>query len=154
MTVASHSGVVVSPFFAAFKNGEPTMKVNQKRFLPAAVSLAAVGALVLPTSVSAQDAPLSYKASSEVYKLLAENSEFRVVLATWKPGQHDVQHSHSAGVVYRLTDCRARLYGPDGKVLGEGDAKAGSVVLQDAIGSHSFENIGTSDCQTLLVERK
>jgi hypothetical protein len=130
------------------------MKMNQTRLLSVAVSCAAVCAIVVPISVSAQDAPLSYNASPEVYKLLAENSQFRVILATWKPGQHDVQHSHSANVVYRLTDCNARVSGADGKVLSQGDGKAGSVVLQDAIGSHSFENIGTSDCQMLLVERK
>jgi len=130
------------------------MKMNQTRFLSVAVSCAAVCAIVLPISVSAQDAPLSYKASPEIYKLLAENSQFRVILATWKPGQHDVQHSHSASVAYRLTDCKARLSGSDGKLLGEGDSKAGSVALQDPIGSHSLENIGASDCQVLLVERK
>lgn len=110
--------------------------------------------LAAPFATMAADAPLSYKASPEIYKLLAENDQFRVILATWKPGQRDAQHSHSAATAYRLTGCKSRIFGPDGKVLSEGEAKAGSVVLNNAIVSHSLENIGTTDCQTLLVERK
>src|SRR4051794_40606952 len=42
-----------------------------------------------PLAASAQNAPLSYVANPGVYKVLAENDQFRVVLATWKPGQRD-----------------------------------------------------------------
>jgi hypothetical protein len=116
--------------------------------------LAALSPLVLATAAIAQTAPLSFKASPDVYKVLAENDQFRVVHATWKPGQKDVQHSHPAVAAYRLTDCTTRITGADGKVLAEGTGKAGGAVLQGAIGSHSLENIGTADCQILLVERK
>ena len=130
------------------------MKMKQQRFLSVVASLIAVGGMALPLSASAQSAPLSYKASPDVYKLLAENDQFMVILATWKPGQRDVQHSHLPNVAYRLTDCKARLFGPDGKVISEREGKAGSVVLQAAINSHSFQNTGTTACQILLVERK
>lgn len=131
------------------------MQKNPKKFLSVAVTLAAATAMAMPLSASAQSAPLSYKASPDVYKLLAENDQFRVVLATWKPGQRDAQHSHSPNVAYRLTDCKSRLFDADGKVTAEGEAKAGTVVLQPkAIGSHSFENTGSTVCQILLVERK
>lgn len=131
------------------------MKMKLKSLLSVVVSLVAAGGMAMPFSASAQSAPLSYKASPDVYKLLAENDQFRVILATWKPGQRDVQHSHSPSVAYRLTDCKSRLFGPDGKVTREGEAKAGTVALQpDAISSHSLENTGTTVCQTLLVERK
>ena len=101
-----------------------------------------------------QTAPLSYKASPDVYKVLAENDQFRVVLATWKPGQKDIQHSHPASAVYRLSECKARVTGADGKVIGEGVAPAGTATLQNAVESHALENTGTSDCQILIVERK
>ena len=116
--------------------------------------LAGAAVLALVSGAAAQDAPLSYQAAPTVYTLLAEDTNFRVILATWKPGQKDVQHSHSASAVYRLTDCSSRIFGADGKAQGEGSAKAGSVVLQDKIGSHSLENIGTAECKVLLVERK
>lgn len=111
-------------------------------------------ALSLACSAAAQDAPLSYLAAPAVYKLLAEDANFRVILATWQPGQKDVQHSHSATAAYRLTDCSTRATGADGKVLGEGSAKAGTAALQGTINSHSLENIGTAECRILLVERK
>lgn len=111
-------------------------------------------ALAFAPIALAEDAPLSYKASPDVYKLLAENSQFRVILATWKPGQRDAQHSHSPVASYRLTDCKARLLDPTGKVIREGEGKAGTAVLQDAIVSHALENVGDGVCQILLVERK
>lgn len=116
--------------------------------------LAALAPLAFAASAFAQTAPLSFNASPDVYKVLAENDQFRVILATWKPGQKDVQHSHPATAVYRLSQCSARITGPDGKVLSEGAQPAGSASLQAGIASHSLENIGTTDCQILIVERK
>ena len=112
------------------------------------------GGLGIPVLATADDAPLSYVADPGVYKLLAENELFRVVLATWKPGQRDTYHSHSANAAYRLGDCKVRVYGPDGKVTREGEAKAGTVNLQTPISSHSLENISSHECQVLIVERK
>ena len=110
--------------------------------------------LAAPLAAAAQTVPLSYQADPSVYKLLAENEQFRVIVATWKPGQKDVPHSHSAATAYRLTDCKARAYGADGKVEREGESKAGTASIQGPVGAHSLENIGTSDCQILIVERK
>jgi len=129
------------------------MKTHQKNFLIGALLLP-VCALTFSLPASAQEAPLSHIASPEVYKMIAENSQFRVFLATWKAGQGDKLHSHSPSVVYHLTDCRAQIAGPSGKVLGEGESKAGKVGLQDAIAAHTFNNTGTTDCQILIVERK
>jgi hypothetical protein len=39
-------------------------------------------------------------------------------------------------------------------MAGESENKAGSVILQKLIASHSVENIGSTDCQVLIVERK
>lgn len=36
----------------------------------------------------------SYVASPDVYKVIAESNNTRVILATWKPGQRDAWHSH------------------------------------------------------------
>lgn len=107
-----------------------------------------------PRFAIAQNAPSSHVANPGVYKVLQENDQFRVVLATWKPGQRDEFHSHPANATYTLTPCHARLYGPDNKVLGEAQRPAGFAALQPPIASHSFENIGTNECQILIVERK
>ena len=130
------------------------MKIRLKSCLTASLSIVIAGGLAVPASALADDAPSADKASPEIYKLLAENDQFRVILATQKPGQRDAQHSHLVAVHYRMTDCKFRVYGPDGKAMNEGEVKAGSVLLGKAVSSHSFENIGTSDCVNLIAERK
>jgi quercetin dioxygenase-like cupin family protein len=111
-------------------------------------------ALAFAPVAIAEDAPLSYKAAPDVYKLLAENDQFRVVLQSIKPGQRDAWHSHSALVSYRLTDCTSRLHYPDGKVTEATPRKAGEVNFLPAQPKHSLENMGKTVCQGLIVERK
>jgi quercetin dioxygenase-like cupin family protein len=114
-------------------------------------------AVILTASlrVGAQDmAPPHFQAAPEIYKVIGENDKFRVIEATWQPGQRDAWHSHSgAETAYRLTDCRTRIYTPDGKVR-EVDGKAGSVNFNPPIASHSFENAGAAPCRALIVQRK
>jgi hypothetical protein len=119
-----------------------------------AISVVLAGGLAVPIAASAQDAELAHKASPEVYKLLAENDQFRVILQVSKPGQRDQWHSHSALAGYRLTDCTSRLHTPDGKVTNPSLRKRGEVFLLPAVKSHSFENVGKTDCEAVIVERK
>lgn len=128
--------------------------MKPKTILSAAVSLIAAGAFMTPLAVLAEDAPLSYKAAPDVYKLLFENDQFRVIHQTSKPGQRDASHSHSALVTYRLSDCTGRLHYPDGKSTDARLAKRGSVTYLPAQPSHSFENTGKTVCEGLIVERK
>jgi len=115
--------------------------------------IAAVG-LATPLLGTAQEVAPSYKAAPDVYQLISENDQFRVIMATWKPGQRDVWHSHAgAAASYRLTDCKATAYTPDGKTQSR-EAKRGEVLYNPVIASHSVENTGTADCQVLIIERK
>ena len=100
-----------------------------------------------------KSAPPSYVADPAVYKLIAQNDQFLVIKATWAVGQRDKWHSHLPLAVYPLTDCQSRLYTPDGKSM-EITQKAGSVAFLPVVPSHSAENIGTSACEILIVERK
>jgi beta-alanine degradation protein BauB len=110
---------------------------------------------VTPVTALAQQVPSSFEANPEIYKVVAENDKFRVVIATWKPGQRDTQHSHPAAVSYYLTDCKSQIFGPDGSAAGAvRDRSKGFVGLQDPVRTHSFQNVGTQDCQLLMVERK
>ena len=87
------------------------------RSLPSAAMLViATAALSSATGQAhAADAPLSYDASPEIYKVLSENDDFRVIKATWAPGARDKFHSHPVSFVsYFLTDCTRRFYFPDG----------------------------------------
>lgn len=134
--------------------GEQAMNVRRRILLSISVSLVVAGGLAIPVSVSAQGVPPSYEASPEVYKLIAENDQFRVIQATWKPGQRDAWHSHAGALAsYLLTDCKSRVYTPDGKYQ-ERSRKASEANFSPIIASHSYENVGTTECKLVMVERK
>ena len=74
----------------------------------------ALSSSVLPFVVSsvavAQNAPPSYQADPEVYKVIVEDQNFRVILSTRKKRVHDKDHSHPIpSVAYLLTDCTNRV---------------------------------------------
>lgn len=118
------------------------------------VLLAAFALGMTASMAMAGDVAPSYKEDPGVYQLISENENFRVILATWKPGQRDKWHSHTgAATSYRLTDCNMKAYTPDGKFTAR-EGKRGSVAFNPIIASHSLENIGTTDCQLLIVEKK
>jgi hypothetical protein len=101
----------------------------------------------------AQDVPLAFKASPDVYLVKAENEQLRVIEATWKPGQRDQFHGHPAFGYYWITDCSIRYYFPNGKTQ-DGTRKAGVFGLGAPVSSHSVENVGTSDCKIVMFEAK
>jgi mannose-6-phosphate isomerase-like protein (cupin superfamily) len=120
-----------------------------------------IGSLVVSLAIAigagpimAKDVAPSYVEDPGVYKLISENEDFRVIMATWKPGQRDAWHSHAgAATSYRLTDCTMLAHTPDGKTVSR-DGKRGEVKFNPVITSHSLENVGTTECQVLIVEKK
>lgn len=116
-------------------------------------TILACAAAAAAGGASADDSPRSYKASPDVYKVVAEHDRMRVIAATWKPGQRDQWHSHPAAALYWLTDCTGRTYLPDGKFL-DRNPKAGSAVVQPAVKSHSFENRSGTECKAIIFEQE
>ena len=100
----------------------------------------------------AEDAPRSYVASPDIYKVIAQNGPIHVILVTWKPSQRDNWHSHPAAGVYTLTDCRTRVYFPDG-THADRSYEAGQARVNPSVASHSVENTGASECRLVIVER-
>ncbi len=98
-------------------------------------------------------APPAHRASPGVYKVVAENEQFRVIEVTWRAGQKDAPHSHPASAAYFLTDCSLRLIAADGSSR-DVTMKEGSAQLQAAIESHTVQNLGPGSCQMILVEIK
>jgi mannose-6-phosphate isomerase-like protein (cupin superfamily) len=122
--------------------------------LALAISLASGTSAFTNPAFAQEKAPPSYKAQPDVYKLLSENEHFRVIEATWKPGQRDAWHSHEGQLAaYRLTDCTSRIHAPGGTSEVR-NGKAGGVTFNPVIQSHSFENIGAAECKTIFVEKK
>lgn len=108
------------------------------------------------SAVLAQEAPPTYRGDPDVYKLVFENQDFRVIEAIRKKGVRDKLHSHPApSIVYFLTDCKGQQFGPDGKPLGApNEAKAGTVRAVPIVKAHSAENLGSADCHQIFIERK
>jgi len=126
-----------------------------KAILPAlpACSLVA-GLLCAAAAATAEPLPRSHIASPEVYTVIAENEQYLVIAATWKPGQKDKPHAHASSGVYVLTDCSLRYYNADGKLLAEGHPVAGRAVVQNPIAGHIVENVGNGDCKLIMFEPK
>ena len=115
---------------------------------------AVVAALIIGVSASVfAQSQRSFVASPDVYKVVAENDEYMIVEVTWKPGQRDQFHSHAKALSYWLTDCNVRFYMADGKSQ-DTTRTAGRAGAQTAVGSHSVENIGKSDCKVIMFEPK
>jgi hypothetical protein len=103
---------------------------------------------------AAKAAPPSYQADPDVYKVIFEDQNFRVIELLRKKGVRDKPHGHSLPFVsYTLNDCTQKFYAADGKVT-ERSSKAGTVRATPVIASHSVETTGTTDCHSILVERK
>jgi len=101
--------------------------------------------------VQAQPLPRSFVASPDIYKVIAQNDQYKVIAVTWKPGQKDVAHSHPANAVYYLTDCSLRIHAPDGSTR-DAQPRAGAAIVQQAIPGHVLENIGAADCRLIMFE--
>ena len=125
-----------------------------RQFAAAIAIISAYLLASLPTM--AQDAPIAPEASPDVYKILAENDQMRVIEATWKPGQKDNFHSHPGdrASIY-LTDCKIRLSKPDGTYR-DASPKGGTAKVRanKPVKSHSAQNTGDQVCKIVLVELK
>jgi hypothetical protein len=119
------------------------------------LALSAMALLYMASSAAvAQTALPTYQGDPDVYKVIFEDQNFRVISATRKKGVHDKVHGHPApSIVYFLTDCTTKQYASDGKTT-ENTAKAGSANAVPVIASHSAENTGPADCQQIFVEKK
>ncbi|MDH5369601.1 MAG: hypothetical protein OEW99_06230 [Gammaproteobacteria bacterium] len=112
--------------------------------------------LGVTTAILAADAPTAPEASPEVYKILAENKQWRVMEATWQPGQEDNFHSHTADrVSLFVTDCKLRLSKPNGKYK-DVNPKAGKAKARTdkPVKAHKAKNIGDKVCIIRIVELK
>jgi hypothetical protein len=115
-------------------------------------SLSMVG---LTSHAGAQTAEPTFKGDPDVYKIVFEDANFRVIEATRKKGARDKVHSHPAeSVVYNITDCPTKLYDGSGKLVREDDSKAGMARAVPVIPAHSAENTGSGDCRQIFFEKK
>ena len=121
------------------------------RRITVAASLAAV---MIASAAAAQNAPPSYQGDPDVYKVIFEDQNFRVIAATWKKGATDKPHGHPVPfIAYALDDCTIRIHNPDGSTR-DINNKAGAATPGAITASHTAENMSATDCRGILVERK
>ena len=111
---------------------------------------------MITSSIAADNAPTANMASPGIYEVLAENDQFRVIEATWQPGQEDNFHSHPADRVslYR-TDCKLQLTSTDGSSrIAEPKAGTAKARTGKPVKSHKAKNIGDQVCVIRIVELK
>jgi quercetin dioxygenase-like cupin family protein len=94
----------------------------------------------------------SVKVAPDIYKVLLENDEVRVVEFRLRQGAKAEMHSHPRSVAIVLNDQRLKFTFPNGK-SDVTDLKHGQAVWLDPV-SHSIENTGTVDAAGVLVELK
>ena len=120
------------------------------------IAIFAVAAALGSTPSIAEDAPPASEASPEVYKVLTENDQFRVIEATWQPGQEDKRHSHPADrVSLYQTDCELQLTNADGSQrVAKPKAGTARAISGKPVASHSAKNVGADVCIIHIVELK
>jgi mannose-6-phosphate isomerase-like protein (cupin superfamily) len=92
------------------------------------------------------------KVSPQLYKVLLENDQVKVLEWRLPAGQKEPMHKHHPGVVYEFGNGRFKVTTPDGKTE-VSDGEAGSVFYRDTT-THAIENIGTTEGHALDVELK
>jgi quercetin dioxygenase-like cupin family protein len=90
--------------------------------------------------------------AGNVYTLIMENEQVRVLDARFSPGAKAVMHSHPNHVIYVLTDGKIKITTSDGKTSNV-DLKAGQAIWMQA-GQHAAENVSKSEAHNLVVELK
>lgn len=105
-------------------------------------------------STAVDPAPPAPTASPDVYRVLAESEQWRVIEATWQPGQEDNFHSHPGDRISVYTiDCQLRLTNPNG-TFRDVSPKAGTAKVGTGkpVAAHKAKNIGDKACTLLIVE--
>lgn len=117
-----------------------------------ALSLIIVAAsLSLPSVlVRAQD-PVT--ATPEIYKVLHENDNIRILELTYQPGQGENWHSHPRYFVYVVEAGKLQVENDKGE-LREVDLKLGQHVLTGPITKHRVKNLSDHTVRLLSIELK
>ena len=92
------------------------------------------------------------KQSPQYYKVLLENDQVRVLEYRLKPGEKELMHTHTAGVVYIFGDAKMRTTYPDGRTE-ESAGGAGEAHWRNPV-THALENIGGTEAHALAVDVK
>ena len=109
--------------------------------------------LIVSCSGSKEKRLLPEEVSPDVYKVLLDNEDVKVLEVTFEPGQSDNMHDHYPVTFYLLQGGKAQVTLPDGTV-NEGEFPTGFTGHNTEKVRHQVKNIGENSIKILLVERK
>src|SRR6266853_330392 len=90
------------------------------------------------------------KTSPQYYKVLLENDQVRVLEYRLKAGEKEPMHSHPAGVVYVLSDCKLKFGYPDGRTE-ERTAANGQAIWRHPT-TNAVENVGDTEAHAIAID--
>jgi quercetin dioxygenase-like cupin family protein len=123
--------------------------MKHSRWLRASAFFAVVALASAPKAALGQD---PVKVAPQVYKVLLDNDQVRVLDIRLEPGGKSPMHSHPAYVVYAFSDGTVKFTSQDGKT-GEAQLKAGQAAWREAE-THAAENVGAAELHVLNIELK
>ena len=109
--------------------------------------------LIVSCSGTKEKSLLPEVVSPDVYKVLLENEDVKVLEVTFEPGQSDNMHDHYPSTVYILQGGKAQVTLPDGTV-NEIEPPTGFIGHNTEKARHQVKNIGDNTIKIILVERK
>ena len=112
--------------------------------------LLGLSSLVFTLSTATAQDPL--QVSPDIYKLILDNDQVRVIEYQAGPGQSDQMNSLPQRLTYTLTPVKLKVVAPDGNITNV-EAKEGEVYWQGPV-THSIKNVGKMEAKMLIVEIK
>ncbi|MEA1881519.1 MAG: hypothetical protein U9N31_03895 [Candidatus Marinimicrobia bacterium] len=98
--------------------------------------------------------PYPEDVSPEVYKVIYENEEVKMLEATFKPGQSDKFHQHRKAYHYFIEGGKLQLTWPDGSVVYPEPASGAPGHSPAGSSAHKVKNIGENTVRLVIVEFK
>ena len=89
--------------------------------------------------------------SPEIYEVLLENDDVKVMMVTFKSGQGDKMHDHNPMIFHVIEGGKAKVTMSDGSV-NEREIPSGFTGFNPQGQSHQVTNVGDNQVKILLVE--
>ena len=106
-----------------------------------------------PASESGEPLILPEEVSPDVYQVIFENDDVKVLDVTFAPGQGDNMHEHGVITYYGIKGGKLQNTLPDGTVK-EMEVPDGFVGHGNTIVKHQMENVGEDTVKVIIVEHK
>ena len=96
---------------------------------------------------------LPEEVSPEVYKVLMDNEDVKVLEVTFEPGQSDKLHNHNVMTFHVIQGGKVQVTLPDG-TINEREFLNGATGHRKTKTTHQVKNIGENTVKVLIVEHK